>query len=294
MHYSTIRSTNLAIPKKGTYMANPTKVLPVLAITALVSVNAFASSMTDTHSFRLGGYSQDADILITSTVPPLPPIEVDFINDLGMDDSSTSLYASYRWYFTPKWSMSVTYQQLDLDGDGQATKDFNYEGRLYTAGVAISSEFQMDTYLIDVAYSFIRNEKWEVMVGGGIHAFDIDSVIVGEALVTDGTDIIGSEIARVNAEVLAPLPNLRAGVIYGITPKWEVHGSAGWLSLKINEIDGKYTYLDVGTEYRFTERFGVGATYQVSAIDVTSTKGNGTEIVDIEFTGPSIFLTYGF
>jgi hypothetical protein len=132
------------------------------------------------------------------------------------------------------------------------------------------------------------------MLGAGIHSFDIESSISGLAFVNDGNNNIIEQFSKASADVLAPLPNLRFGAIYMINPRWEVNTSVGWLSLEIDEIDGSYTYFDLGTQYRFTEKFGIGASYQFANIDVTSTKGSSVDKLDLEFKGPSIFITYGF
>ncbi len=268
---------------------------PLLALSTLFPASAMASSsIADTHFFRLGAYSQDADVKLTSSVVPLPPIEVDLIKDLGTEDSNTSIYALYRWHFTQKWSVSVAYQQLELDGNDTVTANFNFDGNVFISGFAAKTEFNMSTYLIDVGYSFVRNDKWEVMLGLGLHAFDIESIIDGQASVSDGNNNIIQEETRVSSDVLAPLPNLRGAVTYMISPKWEVNVSVGWLSLEIDEVDGSYVYVDLGTEYRFTDHFGVGATYQVAEIEATVTKNDGFEKADLKFTGPSIYISYGF
>lgn len=86
----------------------------------------------------------------------------------------------------------------------------------------VDSEFDMDTYLIDIGYSFVRSERWEVMLGAGLHAFDFE------------------------------------------------------------------------TEYRITERFGIGATYQYSEINVTSDNSIGYDELEVDFSGPNLYLSYGF
>jgi hypothetical protein len=272
--------------------------LPILIgilSTMLTSAAAMAgNSIEDKHLFELGVISQDTDITSASTKAPLPPTEVDFIKDLGMDDSSVSINALYRWRFTEKWALSVRYQRLELDGKGFANERFNYDGAAFLAGAFVETDFSMKTYLADVSYSLVRNDKWEVMVGGGIHAFDIESTISGVAFISDGNDNIIEQHTKASADVLAPLPNLRLGAVYMINPRWAVSSSVGWLSLEIDDIDGKYTYFDIGTEYRFSDRFGIGASYQIAKIDVTSTDGDTVDKLDLEFTGPSIFFTYGF
>lgn len=269
------------------------KFLSTVIFMSLISLPSLAaSSILDNHSFKLGGYAQKGNIKITAVRRPFNPIEIDFIDDFGMDETSTSAFASYRWHFTNKWSLSVAYQQLELEGKGIAAKSFNFAGRDFTAGVRVDTEYSMDTYLVDIGYSFIRNEKWEVLIGLGVHAFDIETSIAGQASITNGVIGVGTQAARVNAEVLAPLPNLRGSVTYGITPKWEISASSGWLSLAVDDIDGNYTFLDIGTEYRFTKRFGIGANYQLANIEVTSDESNGEDVLDLEFTGPSLYFTY--
>jgi hypothetical protein len=272
--------------------------LPVLIgilSTLLISATAIAgNSIEDKHLFEIGAFSQEADIVLTSTISPLPPTDIDLVDELGMDDSSTAVNAMYRWRFAERWSLSFRYQQLELEGKGITAKDFNYDGKAFVSGRLVETEFNMKTYLVDVAYSLVRNDKWDVMVGAGIHSFDFESSISGVAFINDGNNNIVEKFTKASADVLAPLPNLRLGAIYMINPRWEVSSSVGWLSLEIDQIDGEYTYFDIATEYRFAQKFGIGASYQLANIDVTSTKGNSVDKVDLEFTGPSIYFTYGF
>jgi hypothetical protein len=68
-----------------------------LGVAALVftGVTAAGNTVEDTHYFRVGYMSQDADISAQSTIDPLPPIEIDLTDDLGMDDNSESLQLHY-------------------------------------------------------------------------------------------------------------------------------------------------------------------------------------------------------
>ncbi|MFT5710821.1 MAG: hypothetical protein ACI8QT_001521 [Halioglobus sp.] len=277
-------------------MINYTQMAMALGITTVVSTVAVAAGNTidDTHYFRLGVLSQTADITVQSTVDPRPPIEIDLIDDLGMDDKGESFQLYYRWRFADKWSLGVTYQRLELDGNGEAAFDFNFDGKSYTTGAAVETDFSMDTYLVDLGYSIVRNDKWEVTVGAGLHAFDFEAVIAGTIGIEGGADSTVQNTTRAAADVLAPLPNLRGGLTYLITPRWEVKAGGGWLSLEIDDIDGSYTYVNISTEYRFTDRFGLGAAYQIAKMDVTSTNSNGLDKLDAEFAGPSIYLSYGF
>ena len=251
---------------------------------------ASANSVTDTHRFRLGYYDQDVDLNASITRSPQPEVKVDFDRVLGLDESSHSGFFSYQWRFGEKWALQGFYSRMEASGEKLATRDFNFDGQDYKAGVLLESEFDLDTYLVAVNYSFLRDDRKEFGLGAGLHAFDIDTTI-GAAVRVEGVTESG---VRNNATLLAPLPNLRFFGTYMITPRWEISLSGGWLSITYDDYDGDYLFLTAFTEYRFTERFGIGLSYQSADIDATVEDRKTRKEFEIDISGPSIFLTYGF
>ena len=251
----------------------------VIALVLACSNGAWASSIGDTHRFRLGAYEQDIDVTASVTRDPL-----------GLEESGTTAFLSYQWRFKEKWSLSGFYSKMDLSGKKLATRDFNYDGVEYTAGVRLETDFGLDTYLVSANYSLIRDDRKEFGVGVGLHAFDIESSIAA-AVGVDGIERAGT---RANTELTAPLPNLRAYGTFLITDRWEISAAVGWLSFNYDDYEGDYLYLTAFTEYRFTERFGIGLSYQVADIDVAHEDNSGREEFNIDLLGPSIYLTYGF
>lgn len=263
-----------------------------LAIVLLMigSNGVWANSIEDTHRFRLGVYEQDVDVTAAVTKDPLPEIDINFDKVLGLEESGTTAFLSYNWRFKEKWSLNAFYSKMEVDGKKIATKDFNYNGEEYTAGVLLETDFGLDTYLIAANYSFIRDDRKEFGVGLGLHAFDIDSTI-GATVGVDGQEQAGN---RTNSQITAPLPNLRAYGTFLITDRWEISAAAGWLSFNYEDFGGDYLFLTAFTEYRFTEHFGIGLSYQIAEIDVTHKDNQGREEFNIDLLGPSIYLTYGF
>ena len=76
---------------------------------------------------------------------------------------------------------------MEVSGKKIATKDFNYDGEEYTAGVRLETDFNLDTYLLAVNYSLIKDDRKEFGIGLGLHAFDIESIIDG-AVGVDGLE----------------------------------------------------------------------------------------------------------
>jgi hypothetical protein len=263
---------------------------------AAVSLPSSANSLNDTHLFRFGIYEQDIDIKAAANRDPFPEVELDFDKVLGLDKSSQSYFFQYEWRFRDKWSLRTFYTNMEADGEQKASKDFNWDGNEFHAGFKLGTEFGVDTYLVAVDYEFMRTDKIELGVGFGLHAFDIETTIEVEGRIADveGQELGDGRAVKSNSALLAPLPNLRVFGRYAVTPKWTVEGALGWLSANYDDYDGDYLFLTLLTEYRITDRFGVGFAYQVSEIDITKDKRNGSDSYDIDQYGPSIFISYGF
>ncbi len=249
-----------------------------------------ASSLQDTHTFRAGAYYQDIDIDAALTRKPFDEIEINFDSVLGMDDSATTLFAGYNWRFSEKWALGIYYSNMSADGSRSASRDFVWDGQEYQAGARIDSELELDTFLATANYSFARNDKYEWGLGVGLHAFDIETTFDARL----GVSGVVEEARRSNSTVLAPLPNIRAYGTWALTPKWEINFDLGWLSLNYDDYEGDYLFFHARTEYRFTERFGAGISFQAAEIDVEVDRRRGNDSFDIDLYGPSLYLTYGF
>ena len=261
-----------------------------IAVMLTGSNGAWANSIQDTHRFQVGVYDQDVDVTGSATREPFPEIDINFDRVLGLEDSSTTAFLSYQWRFSENWSLQAYYSQMEAEGNKVATTDFNWEGVEYTIGSRLDTDFGLDTFLIAANYSLIRDPRKEVGFGFGLHVFDIETTIAVE-VGAQGQVLEGS---RTTGEVTAPLPNLRAYGTYMITDSWEISAAAGWLSFDYEDYAGDYLFLTVSTEYRFTKGLGMGLSYQYAEIDITQDGGKTKREFDMEFSGPSIYLTYGF
>lgn len=261
-----------------------------IAVVLTGANGAWANSIEDTHRFRLGAYEQDVDVTSSVTIDPLPEIDINFDKVLGLEESTTTAFLSYRWRFSENWSLDAFYSQMDATATKIATEDFTYNGEEFTLGARLDTDFGLDTYLLAASYSLIRDSRKEFGVGFGLHVFDIETTIAA-AVGVKGKVV---EDTRTNATVTAPLPNLRVYGTYLITDRWEISAAAGWLSLNYEDYEGDYLYLTAFTEYRITKNFGMGVSYQVAEIDVIEDDGTTRKKFDMDFLGPSIYLTYGF
>ena len=96
-------------------------------------------------------------------------------------------------------------------------------------------------------------------------------------------------------EFIAPVPNLRLFGTYALNEKLSFSGSAGWLSFSYEDWDGDFLYVRGLVEYRFTERWGIGAGYQYTDVDVKRDRDNGDfEEYDLDLSGFQAYVSYSF
>lgn len=246
-------------------------------------------ALTDTHTFRVGGYYQKSDTSIGARRADSGGDEID-LDDLGIDESSMTWMLGYRWRINDRWSLALGASQFDIDGRVQADKTFEFNGQEFEAGAMLESEFDLKTYMADVMYSVYKSDQAELLLGGGLHAFDYDIKFTGTLTLED--ESLSQAVSA--DDLMAPLPNLRMRGFYAISPRWSIDATLGWMSANIDNWDGDYLYANVSTDYRITDRFGLGLGYQGVSVDVTHKGSRIDSSLDISYYGPTVYLEYGF
>ena len=68
----------------------------------------------------------------------------------------------------------------------------------------------------------------------------------------------------------------------------------GWLSLNIDEYEGSFSYISARVFYLFTDHLGLGLGYQFLDMDFSVDRKNGEAGVDMQFNGPTAYISYSF
>ena len=70
--------------------------------------------------------------------------------------------------------------------------------------------------------------------------------------------------------------------------------TVGWLSANVDEWSGSFTYLHARAHYAFTHRWGASLGYQFTDVDVERDQGRRETAFDMQFTGPTLQVTWLF
>ena len=267
----------------------------MLVLLAGGSLPAFAEDainpvLDDRFMFRLGALRNNIEGTVTVLQQPLPETPID-IEEVGLDTTQTSPWGSVRWRFGERWAVNFHYDGFDQNGNGTVETEFNFDGVVFPVGATIDSRLRADAYIADVSYTLWKQRNYELGLGLGVHAFDLDMGISGTISIGDAN----LEVASAEEELLVPLPNLRIFGTYAFSEKISFSGSAGWLSMSYENYDGDFLYVRGQLEYRLTDRWGVGAGYQYTEVDVEHNRDNGDfEAYDFDLSGLQGYISYSF
>lgn len=269
------------------------------ALTALVLV-LFAQAAVaekprfgDTVSVGIGGMNHRGKATLAATRPDAPVDKLKF-SDLGLANKTDVFWGDLNWRFAERWKFRLNYSSFDAAGQKVQTVGGNWNDLDWAVGARLSSDFEMELYIADLTWDFLKTENGHLGMGAGLHAVDLDLGLVLEvgASVGDEGDFI--EVDSDSTSVLAPLPNLSLIGGYQIGDSVYLQASLGLLSLKYKEYDGTLFSARGAVEWRPWQHVGLGAAYQYVDLTLDVDKDARQEYYDFQFYGPVLFLSVGF
>jgi hypothetical protein len=261
----------------------------------LLSQSVFADKprFGDTLTIGLGGMSHRGKATLAVTRPDAPVDKLTF-SDLGLSEDTEVFWGDFNWQFADRWKFRLNYSSFDSKGRNVQSTGGNWNDLEWEVGARLSTDFEMELYITDLTWDFLKSENGHLGVGVGLHAVDLDLGMILEAGASAGGE---GDFVVVNADaasVLAPLPNLSVSGGYLIADKVYLHGSIGFFSLKYDKYDGNLFSARAALEWRPWKHVGLGAAYQYVQLELDVDRDSKQEYYDFEFYGPVLFLTFGF
>lgn len=227
-----------------------------------------------------------ADNLITEN----PGTEIDIENDLDLDDSETLPAFTVGARLGSGFSISAEYFRVDRSSTRTIARDLTFEDVTFPANATIDAGFSSDVYRLWVGWAFARGENYEAGVALGFHATDFEFELAGQGSVNGAP--FSTEVRR--KDVLAPLPTL------GLFGSWEIienltlSGRFDFMSLGIDDYDGRLFNAQANLIYRLLDNVGVGVGYRFVDYRVDVEKDDWFGRAEYDFHGPQVVLQVGF
>ena len=265
--------------------------LPAFACLFLAAP-AQAQALEDDFWLQVSGFwaNVDTDVRVAPIADPDAGTEIDLESDLNLDESALlpAVFAGAR--LGGGFSVGAEYYSLGRDGPITLERDIVFQDVTYPATVDVTTGFDTDVYRFTVGYAFVRNENLEIGAALGLHATDISLSISGEGSVGGAA----RQIETRRTEFLAPLPTIGLFATYEPMPRLTLGARVDFLSLSIDDYDGRLINAQASVAYRLFRNVGVGILYRFVDYRVDVEKTNYVGRFDYEFSGPAVFLEIGF
>ena len=209
------------------------------------------------------------------------------LDDLGLDNNNTSLaVGGIINFWKRRLTLRLDYFGYHEDENKKADYSFDWDGKTIPVNADLDSNLDLDLYVINLAYNFIRSDRVTFGVGAGVHLADVDIGITGT--------VNGVIVASGDADVLAPLPNVYVNGAYAFTDKFLIRSGGGAMSLSSGDWDGELYFVQAFLEYWTWQHLGFGAGYRYVEVDVDYDPGDVRQTFDFTITGPVLYVTAGF
>jgi hypothetical protein len=199
--------------------------------------------------FRAGGYLAVLNSDVTFGIENLGSgIVVNVEDALGLD-TNTAVFRGdiqYRFGSTRRHNFLFDYMGFRRDGSKYLGADIDIGDETISAGTTIESEFNFDIFQVGYTYSFLKDDRVDLGVGGGVYVMPI------EFSLTEGNKGV------VDESITAPLPVLKLSGDFALTQKWFLKAGMDIFYLRIGDFEGSIFDSRVAVEYNAWKHVGFG------------------------------------
>jgi hypothetical protein len=259
--------------------------------------------LDDRFSLWIGGFfpKVESTIRLDSTAGN-PGDEISFENFLGLEDSKTTLWGGFRWRISRRNQLEFEFNNLNRSGSVSASTDpIDVGDETIIAGARIDTAFDLTLARITYGFSVIRKQKHDLAVKAGLHiaatslaidAFgDIQDVNTGMTLCNPSPCQTSVE----SDDYTLPLPHFGLSYTYAFTPHWGLRAQGLGFAIKINDIKGVMTEIDVDLHYQPWKHVGIGGGFRFWDLTIEDT---GDSFLQGEFQykywGPALYVLGSF
>jgi hypothetical protein len=273
----------------------PRIALPLVLLSTLFSTPALADDYKEKDRF----YNQFGAYLIgnTNTLMAAEYKGVGAIIDTGeLLDMDTQLNVgriSGYWRFHRHHRLDYAFYNIKREGAKTIQEDLEWNGETFVAGTNVNSLLETQTAKINYSWSFYRNEKVELGIGGGLHITQIKAALDGTIYSGDPASPV-VQAGREEIDVTAPLPVAGLRASYAVNSKIRMRLAADVFALRVADIEGNLRDTRLGVDWRFSKHVGLGGSLISTDLYVEAKDGDEKLKLSNQVNGAELFVSLYF
>lgn len=169
---------------------------------------------------------------------------------------------------------------LDLRRQGAAvlSEPIQFGSELFLAGQPVQSELDWRQTDFTYTYSFLRNDRFELGFGPGLHL--VQAYASGNVPHTSQRQVYSAA---------GPFATLALDATWRFARHWSLNARAQYLRLAIDSSSGEMGDYHADVQYRWRAALAIGAGYESRRVQVDIRNANPSGFVQLNINGPELF-----
>ena len=217
-------------------------------------------------------------------------VEVDVEEVLGLDTSTRTFRVDGFWRFTKKrrHRLDFTWYRNRRSGQGTLDREIVIDDITIPIGASVDTAFNFDLYRLGYSYSFFKDKRLDLGVGGGLYLLPVEFRLKADATLAGG----GILDETIKETFTAPLPVIGLRADIAITPRWFLRNKADVFYLEIGDYRGAIVDTKLGVEYQPFKHVGFGLAWNNFRLKAEA-KDDSNPIPGASFKGTFSFQNAG-
>ncbi len=204
-------------------------------------------------------------------------------DNFGLPGQKNFFTGSFSYRITPRSGIYALYYGINRQEVHIADQDYYFLDDTIPAGTSITSFF--NTQVISAGYllSILKNPDAYLGAYFNIYFMVLETGVYSNSKAIDA-----------NVELLAPLPNFGLLVAFRLTNWMYLDGSIGFFSLQTKDFGGAIHNYNVSLVFKPIHWLGINLSYKQFDVNVNFLSNNIKTVIDYNFRGPSLGLSFTF
>ena len=213
-----------------------------------------------------------------------PGTELSAEDDLGLRDKPSEVRVEALLRVLERHRVRVDYFNLRRRGDEVLARDIAFGDETFAVDDRVLSTLEWKQLNFTYLYSIVRNQRFELGGGFGLHLFQ------GEARAR-----VPARLVQENQSGSVAFPTIALDASLRLAKRFSVNARANYLSGHIDDSDGKISDYHADVQYRWARNFALGLGYSKmkTKLDVVDPGDlSGRLVMDVD--GPELFFGASF
>ena len=211
--------------------------------------------------------------------PTLPGTQINAEEDLGLEDFQLLPQVELTLLPGERHLVRLSAFAVHRSADKRIERPISFDNEDYRVGERVDSLLNLTMFGLTYGYRFLVHRRAELSASFGIQVADVEA-----------NAVVRSRVVRESESGVAPLPLMGLEGRFDFSPRWAVEGRVQYLTVNEVDVDGSILDARMALTWRMNPYLAFGLGYRTFQIDVDSADEDTPGFVDLQVSGPLLFV----